>query len=895
MNEFVIFKFRPDLLDKIKAAKENILPQFQEYGLTRREIALVWAILNDIDDPSEITIYNFGDSSSLQEEKKQYITDYNNIVKSQKEADKKFKSFIKKLKGSDREHTPFAISRNDIVINYGTVNLVPTQIIPMIKTNEWIKLIRGFTNYPDLKDFLDGTESGASHVFKIPGIDKGKVFDFKKSIEISVDPKDTDRIVNLIRKEFRITDFKWFKEYINGTFTIPDTNFDWNVMAMMLVEKDFYDETIFLVEDGNVLSKKDRFTLKYYKYGPENENPVFFTISNVKNDLVIKIAKISDEESIEIMINVLLSVLYDYIEEEDTIIDIFKAGISGFKTKTKAKKVAEKQVKTKQRLDPLKIADPEVFGGNYMGSCMGPKKQPRIPTEKEAKILLRDKPDEIIEFPFESGKFYTCNPIEAKPDGSVNAFPGLVKIKGTDKIAPCCYPKSHHAKPNSLLNQYIGEQNGLTEKAEKKISDNILGSEKRLPERRRGYLSERLEQLLNFVGLDPKDYIRYGVHPGPQSIIDAMAMIDNYDEWFKNPQAQKEKVVKKLLKSNILPSASQSYSVEYLRNALRDDTQIIGTAEFHPVLEYFFKATVLVIRGSDVARPESKFGFISHLRKRDKMLILYMHTGYEQVEVIGTYKKEFLEYPDESINSVLNIKRKCYSFYSSNHYKFPRISDLSNRATAQYIDTFGKNRGFLVDGQSIFMPPSAPTGKPIVKELYIEDTDSLIKDSGEKALYYKDGIVYTQNFALPTDGHKDLPLPPDNYVMPYIIATSNFIQKTQKKEAKAETSPFIKKLQLDGDDILTIFPIDEAGYLDIIRSLPVFKWEKLSNLVHNAGQIHWVSIKSKQYIVRDIDDKSEESDREIGTWSVALNDKVSDSGQYIEYPNGKFGVILAEK
>uniref|UniRef100_A0A6C0JVI7 Uncharacterized protein n=1 Tax=viral metagenome TaxID=1070528 RepID=A0A6C0JVI7_9ZZZZ len=906
MDEFIIFKFRPDIREKIKNSKANTLKSFQEYDLTRKEIALVWAIENNIKSYKRLEpIYNFGSDELYQNARKQYIIDYNNLAKEQKKAEQKYIKFIDSLDPDIKTYTPFNIERNNIIMTYESGTFLPTKEIPMLKTREWVKLYRGFTNYPELKEFFEGDDQ-SPYVFKIPGIDKGQIY--SNTLQISTNPPDTTRILDLIQKDFQLTEVKWHKEYINGEFTVHETNFDWNVMAMLLVQKDFYESTIFIVEAGEVLSRKNRFTLKYYKWGPENAFPIFFTLSNVKNDLVIKIAKIPIESDIQTMINVILSILDDYIENEEEIINIYKEYIPKFSTTQKAKKTAEKEHKTKLRLEALKKADPELFSGDYNKQCQGPSKQPRIPTAKEIITLKKDKPEELLEYPYKSGKYYTCEPFQ-KLKGTVNKYPGLVKNKNVankNKYLPCCYPVSHYSRPNSILNKYLAEQVGGVEietKATKHI-DHVLGEEKRLPEFRRGKLPERLAYILKYIGLDAEEYNRFGVPFSPQSVIDAMALISNPSEWYKNPSAQRESTVKKLLKSNYLSAAAQSYSTKYLRAALsaskdtiaKDPLSLtkIGTAEFHPVLEYFFKSTVLVIQGDDLARPEAKFGFMAHLRQRKNMIILYMHQGYDQVEVIGTIKKEFTEYPLESITAALDLKRQCYGFYSFIHYKFPRTANISKRASAQYLDSFGKNRGYVVDGQSIFMPPSAPTGKPVIESLFYGDTASLIKATGEEPMYYKDGLVYTANFVLPTedDDHKILSPPPDDYISPFIVSTSNFVDDSIKAERKARPNPYIKRLSLDSEDIITIYPQDEAGYLEIIRSLPAFQWENLVNLVWNPGQVHWVSIKDQQFVVKDVEYKPLLPDSSIGTWSVVIGDKIADDGQFIEYPGGHFGVII---
>lgn len=910
MDKFVIFKFRQSIIDDIKNSPVDKLHMFQDYGLTIKEIALVWMITNDNDDESIIeNFYNF--HGLLPSAKKDYIRYYNQLAERQAETEKATTKFVNKVEKFDPSHdfsdmTPFASSRNNIIIRYdGDIKLLPTEQIPMFKalptgktvdisntsqSGSWIKLNKGFTDVPELERFFESDEQGPQYVFKIPSSDKekllnkGKIFTEQSKIVIPVEPTDTNRIVDIIKTNLSLENIKWNKEYINGEFTIHGMNFDWNVFAMMLAQKNFYDNTIFIAEDGLILSKKNKFIVKYQKYGPEfSPKPIFFTLSNVDNDLVVKIAKIPHDKDVDSSIKLILYLLSEYIEEEEGIIELYKSAIPSFKSIKKAKKVAEKQVITKTRLEPLKKFDPEIFGGDYKKQCQGASKQPRIPTAKEAAALLRDKPEEIIEFPHGSKKYYTCLPFE-KTKGTVNKYPGLIKKDG--KYVPCCYAKSHHDRPNSPLNKYIAEATGLVVESEKHISDNILGKDKRLPEFRRGYVSDRLGQILKFLELKPGDYLRYGVPVSGQSVIDAMACIYDYTGWMKNAGKVRKVVVEKLLKSSQLNAAAQTYDYDYLVNAFADGAPITASG-FHPVMEYFFKATVLVIDGHDLARPESKFGFIPHLRKRKNMIILYVVNG--QVEVVGNYDFEFTTYPQRTINKCLEAKRRCYGFYSPFKYVFPRIAALQARATAQYLDNFGKNRGFLVDGQSIFMPPSAPVSLPTLGDLFFGDVDAVMKEFGIVGKYYKDGIVYSDQFALPVEEAVELPEPPEDYVLPYVFSSTSFIKTSAKAELKAKNK-FIKPIELDPKNILTIYPLDMDKYLALMKKLPDFTWVQLSSLVWVLGKVHWVLVDGVNLMVTDVEFKTD-GHEDVGTWSVSLDSKISEEGSWVEYPGDHFGLV----
>jgi len=896
MDDFILFKFRDDLLKKISESDIDSLSKFQKFNLTIKEIALIWMIKNNTDKEEMISeFYNF--HGEFPTAKNSYIKYYNGQATDQKRVEAEFKTFVTQTKTRTAyfsDVTPFQRTKTDIVVNFDKIdNLEPTHQIPMLKWTTGdlaIKLVKGYSNLGQLTEFFDANETDCSHIFKMPFVEHGKIFIDVNKIVIGIDPKEEGKIKDGLIKNFKLTGVTSYQEYINGEFTLENSNFDWNLFAMLLVQKDFYGDKCFLAEDGNVLSKKNKFIIKYYKYGVEFSRPVFFSLSNEGNDLVIKISKIPFDSDIPIMIDIILYLLSDYYEEEKSLIALFKKGIPGFKSIAKSKKIVDKQVKTKTRLEPLKRFDPEIFGGDYKTLCQGPLKQPRIPSGDEVKKLKKSAPDEIIEFPFKSGNYYTCEPFDKKGKAKPNKFPGL--LKKDDKYMPCCYPVSHVKRPNSVLNKYIELQKGVVVQSEKKISENILGKEKRLPEFRRGLLPDRLEAILKFIGLDPSNYLRYGVQQSTQSIIHAMAAIADYPSWIENPQRQENAVVKRLMsKSSMLNAAAQSYSYDYLTDALKNRMDNIGASEAHPIVEYFFGSTVMVINGHDLSRPNAKFGFIPHLRKRKSLIILYIHPGTDQVEFLGTYDKVFLIKDPTVINKVLDIKRKCYGYFSPTKYTFPSISAIANRASYQYLDNFGKNRGFIVDGQTILLPPSAPISLPVVgDDIYIGETKTIMDEFEIVGKWFSPstGIIYSDDFAIPTDLKPDLPELPDDYIQPFITSVTTFIKTSLKAEIAAQNK-FISPLELDSNEILTIYPGDINKYLDLVKKLPLFKWEKLANLVHTVGKVHWVIAENAFFMVLDVESKDIVDG--FGTWSVVLDKKISDKGNFVEYPDGKYGKI----
>ena len=240
MDDFIIFKFRDDLLEQISKSDIDSLSKFQQYGLTIKEIALVWMIKNNRTD--ENIISEFYDFHGLFEQSKEdYIKYYNGIAKDQSALEKEFNTFNKNIAKNkideyfQNDLVDFQESKAEMVIKYENISsLLPTLDIPMVRsvldTNQggvYIKLLKGYSDINELDDFFkSGEDESATHIFKIPSNEKGSIYSTKNQIVIPVGPKDESRIAALITKSFKLTGSKIYKKNINGELSISNSNFD---------------------------------------------------------------------------------------------------------------------------------------------------------------------------------------------------------------------------------------------------------------------------------------------------------------------------------------------------------------------------------------------------------------------------------------------------------------------------------------------------------------------------------------------------------------------------------------------------------------------------------------------------------------------------------------------
>jgi len=931
LKNFTIYQFKDkdgkSIIKKIGQTPLLELRKWMGTQFSKLDIALIWAIENKEDDYREfLHFYNFRNDENLKAEKERFIKRYNIAAENQKAQVKKFKKMKKTIDATatqfkeDNITSEFTTTKTTILVEFDadTLKFEPTEDIPMFKSPFWTKLWRQYTDVESIKNFQSQSVSD-TYLFKIPGEEIGHINLSSELIEITIKPEKIDDILDLLNRDLNTNIIDYNLTKINGSFVVKDFYFDRNIIAMMLVEKKFYDNRVFLNEFGEVLSKKvkldkdddiksiGRFQLTYYKYGPEYSAPTFITFTNRDKDIVISIAKIQNKEDIEDVMNMTMFLLGEYAENEDKIVKIYKHVIKDFKIKTVKKQSAKKPQKTKLRINELRDFDPDLFGREYPRMCQGPKQQPVIASKKDiAKLMGTNK---LLEYPFDSGKYYKCAD-DSRP------YPGLLEnkkdINPKYKYVPCCYPRPQAAR----VAKFQAQDAGLIAK-KVVVKEYTFESEKILEEGRQGKLSEVLKQILKYHYFDPDTLIRYGVTSSPQSILYAMAMIEDYDGWLTDQEKAKDKVVKKLKDSHMLNAALQSYTREYMDRALDKSSLELKPKNFHPVLEYYFKAVVMVIDQNDFARPDSYFGFIPRIRKRDNLIILYTHKDSDQVELIGMYDKTFQFQRQRSINQVLKSKKQVYGFYSGINYKIPNIAKISKLASGQYIDNYGKARGFSINGQSIFTVPTAPVAKKVLTIPTIGDTVELLNTLNIEPLYYESNIVYTDKFVLPTKDMFELESPPINYIKPYILTLTNFIEKSataentayqilrgekeppkdlKKKVRQFQSNdvklPPLDRIEITSPQVITLYTKDnEDDYLESLKIRPLFKWQKLWKLEHVPGRLHWTIVDDNKNIT--IKDMQTEPSGEVA-YDVLADAKVGD-GNLVVYKSPVMDVELYGK
>lgn len=924
MNEYPIYEFLDnngkDLRKKIKKSKN--LDEFLSYDIPKATLVLMYAILNDVKDYKTLKVHkNFHSNENLEKLKTEYIKLYNTTAEKQQAIDKENAKMFKmsSLASKDAHSKKYKVfETSDMVITENTIGgymenykSTPTEYFPIFKDDGVLKIYKDFKNIPVIEKFNDaviedhllfedfmghaGYINKLSHIveYEIP-VDKLDVH--KKYLEESVGVIQNLQLLN-----------------VKAEYTIKNVQIDRRIFAMMLVRKDFYGDRVFINEDEKVVSEKSRFQMQYYEHTLEYSKPALITLTNFEENLVVKLAKVKNQKQMETVKLFVNGLLQDYNNTKSQIVLQYQksAKISFTDSDIVKKKVAQKATKTKQRLNALIEKNKELFGRRSFPKLCPKADQPVIVSAKDAKKMDKSK---VIEYPKGSGDFYACKPEGVKTgETKLREFPGLKentidKKKNEDlkyNYVPCCYPINQYEKKSSSLYEYLNGE--VVPK-----SGGILDKQKKIPEGKRGQIPGQLADVLEYHGLIPEDLLRYGMPFSKQSVLYAVGMA-KFPK--KDIRAAKDRIVELLTDNNALYASSQSYSYSYLQAALQDETMEIKAENIAPTLEYILDALVVVIDKDDLAIPDNKFGYIPQLIPRKRLCILYKKEN--QVELIGTYDKKFLTYGDQA--AFLKTRRQVYSFYSNKKYKYPIFTELTEVAERQYLDVFGKCRGVVVDGQTIYFPPIAPLDKPVTSKIYKKSTDAFVKKHRLKLLYEDEKCAYSEFLQLPSSFTFGLPLPKKKFVRPFIMSSDKFFTPSYNNEVaaisamsssegstlKGEAGKLLDswralgvmppKLDYKVQSIPGVIVLSNSSevwsFLELLKLNNQFKWETLDTITFNEGSLHYLYLDGSPYTVKDVVDYPVDLETDYGIYDVAYGKRVEDGPGIVVYAKNKYGIL----
>nr|QBK93823.1 MAG: uncharacterized protein LCPAC406_01370 [Pithovirus LCPAC406] len=477
----------------------------------------------------------------------------------------------------------------------------------------------------------------------------------------------------------------------------------------------------FLIESRNE-SKSGKVTTKLVNYeSKERENMINFTVSDSDNIDIIT----SFIETMRRLITIYdrYEIKYEYSFLLDNYIPTVAKPFVQQKTTSARKRRSGKIGEPKTKLQRLTELDDVLFASGYARLCP-PSNQPISISESEAKVYKGK--GNVLKFPNIDGEFYYF--IGSVKYPFVGVKPNRTKSVNVYSHVPCLYVAKQDV---SIKKWRAGEAI-----KKKKSSQKITLTSKILPFLIQGVLSPKLDKLVS-VGDEQKDveYRRLGMIDSKSSFLQCLleAVMDR--EY--NNAKDKLKYVHDLrvqmaqeINLGVLKQELYDLAEEEIRKDLEDVSVFLDPRLHFRVLEELFGVTVYTFtKQGELEIPRYRIHHIKPYKKRNVVMI---YKDEEQCELIFSTVRVY-SHKIKPLHSLFLRAHGTYtwSIAEQSKTKFYLREDLyssvyfygyvlKSYATHQYIDNYGKVRGFLtkVNDIEIFIAiiPSEPVNIPMLNE-----------------------------------------------------------------------------------------------------------------------------------------------------------------------------------
>lgn len=530
---------------------------------------------------------------------------------------------------------------------------------------------------------------------------------------------------------------------IKGVFAVPEMVISKPILLDLITNEPMVSYYLYVDENRDLSSEKTVLYLYYspgYNPSPDpdqilttflsdriaSRSDVFYNTKELPlftPYLNVRISRAMNIDQINRFKTAFAIILDLYNKKFDNIVKEYKKMIPNFEaTKQRASK---KSAESSKKLKDLQKLDSELFIHGYPTNCEQ-KRQP-IPIKKSEQAKLKKKGHQIMNYPKGSNNFFIC--------GKENAFqyPGLLqnKLSNSDvyDYLPCCYTKNQRVG-TKLLNRY--EQNLIKTGAK---TSNIV-SKKIVRREKLGYLPRNIDYILHKNAKAGEKFYRQGVEPGNNSFLEAvMLALDEY--YLDNMKTNEQKtnyvtnVRTNLAAIDTVAVIQELYDsdAEKITKDILDPEVVFDSKIFTGLLEAYWDCQIVVFSRTE-EQPNGEFeiprytqGYLYRKLDPNKPTVLiYKHYGarsdnltsphYETI--IKKYKKMttwHLE-SDPLIRQIYSYFLRTYRLYSIGVGRYnaitippPKFTD----AVGQYIDRYGKTRGYLFDkGVYIATSPLPP-------------------------------------------------------------------------------------------------------------------------------------------------------------------------------------------
>ena len=445
-------------------------------------------------------------------------------------------------------------------------------------------------------------------------------------------------------------------------------------------------------------------------------------------------------------------------------------------------------------LDLLQENAPDIFVDGYARICQS-KAQPKPIASDEIDEWINNKfavkgvdtKRQIMRFPKDNPYLNLVCPTDEYP------YPGVKENKTLSNkqnypYVPCCFKVDQTVKKSSKYNQYyegkIKEPPKVETKSAHKIKTNKILQPKSL-----GFLPTSIFDLLKNYSPETRQleqnlqdkligFARYGVPQNANSLLYCISEAINDPNYISlETLEEKDLYISKLrsyISSNInlslLKQELYDFSDQEILLQLNDDKQFLDPSLYYRAIEEIYNVNIYVFTLqsesiSSLELPRFKLFHAQPYRNRNT-IVIYKNYGsesdnlqYPQCELIvfidsdqqltdKIFPSSMSNLLYESSNSINKILSWSFTNNSLNSYQnlfsyFDFYNFINNSASSQFIDSYGKLRGFIFpydnNNITIIFPSSQPENLPI------SDTPTNPPYSSVFKLFGKPSSVYTYN------------------------------------------------------------------------------------------------------------------------------------------------------
>jgi len=624
---------------------------------------------------------------------------------------------------------------------------------------------------------------------------------------------DQKMITSRIKSALKVTLESPTQKKINAEFNIYQLHIYEYSFADMVLSDDLFNTFLAMDETSTSLSKKKRFMIQFKPSQQDVESDEHSTVvkSSVKASLTqfftvegqrieldgqaprtdfpantpyiqVSIAQAKDPESVELFRKIISRLGYYYIASykdiEKQYNKFVSTDISPLEVRSMMRYTAAESQKTRIKL--LKEQAPNLILSDYAGQCQG-SNQPMIiqHNQKDEYDRLGKR---VMEFPKENPEYLFVCPTEEAP------FPTVIENK---KLAnkeqypyiPCCSKNDPAENPKQLYNKiYVQNKTFQQAKETETSSKHTLLTTRIMGYQRHGTLPEIITDLLQ---VDPDEkVVRVGMVNSKSSLIHCLLYAtknkkyldldsDEHKEIFVTAYRRKLNVMPELMVQELW-DMSPKRRLEQLTNP----DVYLDPCLFYRALEELFNVTIWVFSGEGDAmtlkQPRFRYFNARYNTPRD-CVIIYEHErdmklNYSQCELIvrflPTDKQNLTTLHSDEINEKLyNTYFLIYKTYTyqkntatnelthsiNTHSTFDFIATLTDRASHQLLDSYGKLRGIVLTDpvMTILTTPLPPLNlqewtepyENLPKNAKISAVTKLMGRDPDKIL--KDELVYT--------------------------------------------------------------------------------------------------------------------------------------------------------